>query len=147
MRVQQVEAYLRERRDEHLRQLMDFLRIPSVSALSEHRSDVRRAAEWLAAEMRRIGLNRVEMMETGGHPVVYAERLDNPGRPDRPDLRPLRRAARRPDGRSGPRRRSSPTIRDGKLYARGASDDKGQVFMHLKVDRGLLAAEGGCPST
>lgn len=144
MRVQQVEAYLRERRDEHLRQLMDFLRIPSVSALSEHRSDVRRAAEWLAAELRRIGLNRVEVMETGGHPVVYAERLDNPGGPtaliyghyDVQPVDPIELWTTPP---------FEPDIRDGKLYARGASDDKGQVFMHLKVIEALLAAEGRLP--
>jgi acetylornithine deacetylase/succinyl-diaminopimelate desuccinylase-like protein len=144
MRVQQVEAYLRERRDEHLRQLMDFLRIPSVSALSEHRSDVRRAAEWLAAELRRIGLNRVEVMETGGHPVVYAERLDNPGGPTaliygHYDVQPVDPEAL---WTTPP---FEPNIRNGRIYARGASDDKGQVFMHMRALKAHLATRGRLP--
>lgn len=144
MHVQRGEAYLTEHRDEHLQQLMDLLRIPSVSALSEHKDDVRRAAEWLAAELRRIGLSRVEVMETGGHPVVYAERLDNPGGPtaliyghyDVQPVDPLELWTTPP---------FEPDIREGKLYARGASDDKGQVFMHLKVIEALLAVEGKLP--
>ncbi len=144
MCVQRVEAYLKEHRDEHLEQLMELLRIPSVSALSEHRSDVRRAAEWLAAELRRIGLTRAEVMETGGHPVVYAERMDHPGGPtaliyghyDVQPVDPVELWTTPP---------FEPAIRDGKLYARGASDDKGQVFMHLKVIEALLAVEGRLP--
>jgi len=138
------EAYLTEHRDEHLQQLMDLLRIPSVSALSEHREDMRRTAEWLAAELRRIGLTRAEVMETGGHPLVYAERMDNPGGPtaliyghyDVQPVDPLELWTTPP---------FEPDIRDGKLYARGASDDKGQVFMHLKVFEALLAVEGRLP--
>ncbi|WP_374712324.1 dipeptidase [Symbiobacterium terraclitae] len=138
------DAYLKEHRDEHLRQLMDLLRIPSISALSEHKPDMRRTAEWLAAEMRRIGLTRVEIMETGGNPVVYAERADNPGGPtaliyghyDVQPVDPLDLWVTPP---------FEPEIRDGKLYARGASDDKGQVFMHLKVIEAMLAEEGRLP--
>lgn len=144
MHVHRGETYLNEHRDEHLQQLMELLRIPSISALSEHRADMRRAAEWLAAELRRIGLSRAEVMETGGHPLVYAERLDNPGGPtaliyghyDVQPVDPLDLWTTPP---------FEPEIRDGKLYARGASDDKGQVFMHLKVIEALLTVEGRLP--
>ena len=142
--MHQGDAYLTAHREEHLKQLMELLRIPSISALSEHKADVRRAAEWLAREMRRIGLHRVEVMETGGHPVVHAERMDCPGGPTaliygHYDVQPVDPV----DLWTTPP--FEPTIRDGKLYARGASDDKGQVFMHLKVIEALLAVEGRLP--
>lgn len=144
MRVPNGDQYLSEHRDEHLRQLIDFLSIPSISALSVHKEDVRRAARWLADEMNRIGLHGVQIMETGGHPVVYAERLENPNGPtaliyghyDVQPVDPLNLWTTPP---------FEPTIRDGKIYARGASDDKGQVFMHLKVLEALLAQEGRLP--
>lgn len=68
--VQAYKAYLQENRDLHLQQLSEFLKIPSVSSLSEHKEDVRRAAEWLKDELESIGLEHVQVMETNGHPVV-----------------------------------------------------------------------------
>lgn len=136
--------YFKAHRDEHLEQLMDLLRIPSVSALSAHKADMRRAAEWLQSELTRIGMTQVAIMETGGHPVVYAQRNDQPGGPtalvyghyDVQTVDPLELWETPP---------FSPTVRNGKLYARGASDDKGQVFMHLKVIEAILAENGALP--
>jgi len=138
------DSYFRKHREEHLAQLQEFLRIPSISALSAHRQDVRRAAEWLQAELKRIGMPRAELYETGGHPVVYAEWLeagDGPtaliyGHYDVQPVDPLNLWETPP---------FEPSIRDGKIYARGASDDKGQVFMHLKVLEALLQTEGRPP--
>ncbi|HLN61647.1 MAG TPA: dipeptidase [Symbiobacteriaceae bacterium] len=138
------DAYFKEHREEHLNQLMEFLRIPSISALSEHKPDMRKAAEWLAAEFKRIGMTRVEVMETGGHPAVFAERIDHPGKPvaliyghyDVQPVDPLNLWETPP---------FEPAIRDEKLYARGASDDKGQVFMHIKVLEAILKQEGKLP--
>lgn len=138
------DAHYRAHRAEHLDQLKEFLRIPSVSALPDHRSDLRRTAAWLQAECQRIGMNRPMIMETAGHPVVYAERIDHPGRPvaliyghyDVQPVDPLNLWESPP---------FEPTERDGKLYARGASDDKGQVFMHLKAIEAILKADGKLP--
>ncbi len=140
----QADAYFKEHREAHLEQLKEFLRIPSISALSAHKEDMRRAAQWLEQELKAIGMSRVEIMETGGHPAVYAERIDHPGKPvyliyghyDVQPVDPLDLWETPP---------FEPTIRDGKIYARGASDDKGQVFMHLKVLEAILKRDGKLP--
>lgn len=142
--MNKADAYFREHRESHLNQLKELLSIPSVSALSAHKPDMRRAAEWLAAELMRIGMTRVEIMETGGHPAVYAERIDQPSGPtaliyghyDVQPVDPLNLWTTPP---------FEPDIRENKLYARGASDDKGQVFMHLKVIEAILRLEGKLP--
>ncbi|HEY8346954.1 MAG TPA: dipeptidase [Symbiobacteriaceae bacterium] len=138
------DAYFRKHREEHLHQLSAFLRIPSISALAAHREDVRRAAQWLVDELRRIGMPRVELFETGGHPLVYAEWLEAEGAPtaliyghyDVQPVDPLDLWETPP---------FEPSIRDGKIYARGASDDKGQIFMHIKVLEALFQTEGRLP--
>ena len=128
----------------HVAQLKELVSIPSVSTLPEHRADMQRAAEWLADNLRSGGMDRVEVMPTGGHPVVYAEWLRAPGAPTvlvygHYDVQP-------PDPldewHSPP---FEPTIRDGDLYARGATDDKGQLFIHAKAVESLLDAEGALP--
>lgn len=125
-------------------QLHTLIRIPSVSTSPEHASDVKRAAEWLAGQMREIGLQQVEVMPTGGHPVVYGEWL---GAGDAPtvlvyghyDVQP----AHIEDGWDTPP--FEPVERDGKIYARGSSDDKGQLFIHFKAVEAVLASEGKLP--
>ncbi|MBC8099779.1 MAG: dipeptidase, partial [Armatimonadetes bacterium] len=126
-------------------ELYDLLRIPSISTLPEHAGDVRRAADWLAAEMRRIGFTTVEVHSTPGHPIVYGEWLDAGA--DAPtvlvyghyDVQPAVLA----DGwTSEP---FEPVERDGKVYARGSTDDKGQVYVHLKAFEALMTAEGKLP--
>ncbi len=122
-----------------LQQLTDLLRIPSVSALPVHADDCRRAAEWLRDDLTRLGCPTVEIIEGKGHPVVWAEGPEVPGRPTlliygHYDVQP-------PDPLdewvSPP---FEPTIRDDKLYARGAADDKGQLFCLLKAYESTLDA-------
>jgi acetylornithine deacetylase/succinyl-diaminopimelate desuccinylase-like protein len=136
--------YLAGERPRHLEELCDWLRIPSISTLPEHAPDMARAAEWAADQMRAVGLEQVAVMPTGGHPVVYGEWLHAPGRPtllvyghyDVQPADPLELWDTPP---------FSPTIRDGCLYARGASDDKGQIFMHLKAVEALSRLDGKPP--
>ena len=127
-----------------LQELSDFLSIPSVSTLPAHADDCRRAAEWLRAELTRLGCPVVTLIEGPGHPVVWAEGPVVPGRPtlliyghydvQPPD--PLEEWDTPP---------FDPTIRDGKLFARGAADDKGQVFCLLKAYEAVLDADGRPP--
>ncbi len=123
-----------------LQELTDFLSIPSVSTLPAHAEDCRRAAEWLRAELTRLGCPVVNLVEGDGHPVVWAESPAVPGRPtlliyghydvQPPD--PLEEWDTPP---------FDPTIRDGRVYARGAADDKGQVFCLLKAYEAVLDSE------
>ena len=139
-----LDAYFAQHRDTHLQELNDFLRIPSISSLSEHKQDMQVAASWLAAAMKRINLENISIDETGGHPVVYADWLHAPGKPtilfyghyDVQPVDPLNLWETPP---------FEPTVRDNKLFARGASDDKGQVFMHLKAIEALFALDGTLP--
>ena len=127
-----------------LQELSDFLSIPSVSTLSAHEADTRRAAEWVRTELTRLGCPIVDLIEGAGHPVVWAEGPVVPGRPTlliygHYDVQP-------PDPleewESPP---FVPTVRDGKLYARGATDDKGQVFCLLKAYESVLGEDGRPP--
>ncbi len=125
-------------------ELFAFLRIPSVSARSEHDGDTRRTAEWFAEHARAIGLT-TEVMETGGHPAVVAEWRGAPagaptvliyGHYDVQPAEPLELWTSPP---------FEPTIRDGRIYARGSVDDKGQLFLHLKAIEAHLATRGALP--
>ena len=134
--------YARQHKSRFLEELKDLLRIPSVSTLPEHKADVRRAAEWLAAELTRIGMEHVEVIDTPGHPLVYADWLHAEGQPTclaygHYDVQP---ADPLDEWKTPP---FEPTERDGNLYARGAVDDKGQMYMHIKALESLLAASGG----
>ncbi|MBX6378679.1 MAG: dipeptidase, partial [Clostridia bacterium] len=125
-------------------ELASFLRIPSVSALPAHAEDVRRAAEWVAAALREAGLERVAVLPTAGHPVVCGEWMHAEGAPtalvyghyDVQPVDPLDEWETPP---------FEPSFRGGRVYARGASDDKGQVFAHIKAVQGLLALQGRLP--
>jgi acetylornithine deacetylase/succinyl-diaminopimelate desuccinylase-like protein len=129
-----------------LNQLFDLVRIPSISTLSERAADVKRAADWLVADMKRIGLQNSESISTAGHPIVYGDWM-NAGK-DAPtvlvyghyDVQPAEMA----DGwTSDP---FEPIVReDGYMYARGSIDDKGQIFAHLKAVESLLTSEGKLP--
>ena len=125
-------------------ELFDFLRIPSVSARSEHTADVARAAEWVATSMRAAGLT-AEVCPTAGHPIVVGEwRGAAPGRPtvlvyghyDVQPAEPLELWESPP---------FEPTLRDGNIYARGSVDDKGQLFLHLKALEAHLKVRGELP--
>lgn len=124
-------------------ELFDFLRIPSVSTRPEHQADIERAAEWVAASLRTIGLT-AEILPTEGHPVVLAEWREAPGAPTvliygHYDVQP----ADPLEGWETPP--FEPAVRDGRIYARGATDDKGQVFLHLKALEAHLRTRGRLP--
>lgn len=119
-------------RDELLGELNEFLRIPSVSTLSVHNDDCRAAANWVAAELRRLGCEGVELVGSETHPVVWGRGPDVPGAPTlliygHYDVQPPDPLA---EWTTPP---FEPTVRDGKLFARGSADDKGQVFCLLKA--------------
>ena len=135
-------SYARENQQRFLNELKDLLRIPSVSTLPEHKDDVRRAAEFIAAEMRRVGLEHVEVIETQGHPLLYGDWLHASGKPTvlcygHYDVQPVEPLD---EWKSPP---FEPTERDNNLYARGAVDDKGQMYMHIKAVEALMQANGG----
>ena len=127
-----------------LDELKNLLRIPSVSTLPEHAADCRRTAEALAAELKRIGMEHVRLIETKGHPLVYADWLHAAGKPTvlmygHYDVQP---ADPLDEWHTPP---FEPTERNGNLYARGAVDDKGQMYMHVKALESLLTADGKLP--
>lgn len=142
--LQTLDAYFSKNREKHLEELFEFLRIPSISSLSEHKQDMQTAAQWLADKLQQLNIENVSIDQTAGHPVVYGEWLHAEGKPtilfyghyDVQPVDPLHLWESEP---------FNPVIRDNKLFARGASDDKGQVFMHLKMIEALFATEGTLP--
>ena len=141
---QQVVDYVNVNRARFVEELKAFLAIPSVSALPAHAADVRRCADWTAGEMARIGLENVRLLETAGNPVVYGDWLHAPGKPtvlyyghyDVQPADPLDLWTTPP---------FEATVRGNEIYARGAADDKGQVFMHFKAVEAYLAQGGTLP--
>lgn len=138
------DRYFQEHRGRHLEELQAFLRIPSVSALPAHKDDVRRAAEWAAANLRAMGVPTVEILETDGHPSVYGEWIVDPAKPTyliygHVDVQPVD-----PEHlwESPP---FEPVVRDDRLYARGAADDKGNAFVPMKAIEALAQVDGGPP--
>ena len=125
-------AYLEQHQDQFVDDLKAVLRIPSVSAQPQHKDDCMRCARHLEEHLKSLGMQKVQVFPTAGHPVVYAEWLGAPGKPtalvyghyDVQPPEPLELWQTKP---------FEPVVRDGKLFARGAVDDKGQVYMHLKA--------------
>ncbi|MBN8862528.1 MAG: dipeptidase [Sphingobacteriales bacterium] len=124
--------YLEKNKDRFLKEMMDLLRIPSVSAKSEHKNDMLTCAEAVKKSLLAAGCDKAEVMATAGHPVVYGEKIADPSKPTvlvygHYDVQP-------PEPlelwHSGP---FDPVIKDGKVFARGSADDKGQFFMHVKA--------------
>src|SRR5579859_4127420 len=139
-----LDAYCAANEQRHVDELIEFLRIPSISADPDHAADVRRNAEYLAAAARTVGFSPVELIETAGHPAVYAERLVDPALPTaliygHHDVQPVDPLD---EWRTSP---FEPEVRDGNVYGRGAVDDKGQVWMHLKAVESVLAVRGELP--
>jgi acetylornithine deacetylase/succinyl-diaminopimelate desuccinylase-like protein len=140
----ELEAHLVATREGRYDSYRDLLRIPSISALPEHAADCRRAAEWLVEAMSRAGLEHGEAVETGGHPVVYADWLHAPGAPtvlvyghyDVQPVDPLDLWTSPP---------FEPVIVGDRLLARGAADDKGHIHAHLVAAEALLATRGRLP--
>jgi len=134
--------YARQNQKRFLSELKDLLRIPSISTLDEHKGDVRKAADFVATELRRIGLQNVEVIPTKGHPLIYADWLNAPGKPTvlcyaHYDVQP-------PDPLdewiSPP---FEPAERKNNIYARGAVDDKGQLWMEVKAIEALMRGHNG----
>ncbi len=136
--------YARANRERFLAELNELIAIPSISADPQSRGDVRRCAEVLVERMRGIGLERAEVLETDGNPIAYGEWLGAPGKPtvliyghyDVQPVDPLELWDSPP---------FAGTVRDGKLYGRGAVDDKGQVLMHLAAIESHLRVRGALP--
>lgn len=138
-------TWAREHGDEFREQLFEMLRIPSLSGDPAFATDVRRMAEWLAAHMQDLGLDKVTVMETAGHPVVYGEWMGAGA--DRPTLLVYGHydvvpAAMEDGWDTDP---FEPVVKDGKVYARGATDDKGQLFIHVKALEAFLKTSGAAP--
>jgi len=136
--------YYQQHHDSYLEGLKTFLRIPSISTLSEHKPDIRRAADFVRGELEKAGLQKVELIEGAGNPLVYAEWLGAPGKPTilfygHYDVQP-------PDPldewKSPP---FEPDIRNNNIYARGSADDKGQTYILIKAVEGLLKQHGRLP--
>ncbi|MFT8390885.1 MAG: dipeptidase [Sporolactobacillus sp.] len=140
----QIKDYLLQNRERYLSEMTAFLSIPSISSDSRHRDDCRHAAEWLADNLKNGGLKHIAIMETAGHPVVYADYLDDPAKPtvlcyghyDVQPVDPLDKWTTDP---------FHPLIRDNIIYGRGTSDDKGQVFMLAKMAETILAVKHTLP--
>ncbi|MCA9670140.1 MAG: dipeptidase [Myxococcales bacterium] len=136
--------YFAAQRDRHVAELCTFLSIPSVSTRSEHKGDVARAATWVASSLERAGLEDVVINPTKGHPCVTGHTPHVAGAPTvlvygHYDVQP-------PEPLELWKSPAfAPEIRQGRIYARGAADDKGQVFLHLKVLEAYKAVRGGCP--
>jgi acetylornithine deacetylase/succinyl-diaminopimelate desuccinylase-like protein len=127
-----------------LRELTEFLAIPSISALPDHAADCRRAAEWLVNDLRRLGCPVVDLLEGNGHPIVWAEGPVVPGAPTlliygHYDVQPVDPVE---EWHTPP---FEATVRDGKLYARGTADDKGQVFCLLRAYEAIRDSDGQPP--
>jgi acetylornithine deacetylase/succinyl-diaminopimelate desuccinylase-like protein len=144
IRIAQPLTYVQHYRWRFFRELCDFVRFPSVSAQPQHAGDVRRCAEWLAGHLRKIGMQRAQVIATPRHPLVYAEWLGAPGKPTlliygHYDVQPVDPLSA---WRSPP---FEPTLRGGALYGRGASDDKGPLFAHVKALEAYLSTTGRLP--
>jgi acetylornithine deacetylase/succinyl-diaminopimelate desuccinylase-like protein len=136
--------YARENKQRFLAELKNLLRIPSISTLAAHKPDVQKAADFVATELRRIGMQNVEVIPTKGHPLIYADWLNAPGKPtalcyahyDVQPAEPLNEWISPP---------FEPTERNNNIYARGAVDDKGQLWMEIKAVESLMRGHKGNP--
>jgi acetylornithine deacetylase/succinyl-diaminopimelate desuccinylase-like protein len=142
--MQQIDAFLERTADERMADYIDFLKIPSIGTLSEHDDDTRRAAQFVADHLAAIGFEHVDVSPTGGHPMIYADWLHADGAPtallychyDVQPVDPLDLWKRPP---------FDPVVENGRIYARGASDDKGNLHLQLWALRAWLETHGRLP--
>ena len=142
--MKQTIDFLEKHYDRHERELIDILKIPSISSDPEHKADMRQMADLLKREMRSIGMDNAAIMETTGHPVVYSEWLNAPGKQtllvyghyDVQPVDPVELWASPP---------FEPVIKGDRIFARGSADDKGQIYMHLKAIEAWLSTKGKLP--
>jgi len=136
--MEKVKQYIEDNKERFMEELFEAIRIPSVSSLSEHKGDMIKMAEHFKSSLLKAGVDKAEVMPTAGNPVVYAEKIIDPSLPTvlvyaHYDVMPVDPI----DLWDSPP--FEPEIRDGKIYARGADDDKGQGFMHFKAFEALVA--------
>jgi len=143
--LENVIDYIRAHKGQHLDDLFEILKIPSISTDSQHQPDIQLAAQWMRNELERIGMENAQVIETDGNPVVYADWLHAGesrttiliyGHYDVQPVDPEDKWITKP---------FEPTIRDGKIFARGAADDKGQAMIHVKALESILSVEGKLP--
>jgi acetylornithine deacetylase/succinyl-diaminopimelate desuccinylase-like protein len=142
--MNQVIRFVEDNHKHTLAELKELLAIPSISTHAEHKADMQRCAEWLRRHLDGLGMERAEILTNEGHPAVYGEWLGAPGRPtlllyghyDVQPVDPVELWTSPP---------FEATVRDGKLYGRGAADDKGQFFIHLKAVEAYLRTDGRLP--
>jgi acetylornithine deacetylase/succinyl-diaminopimelate desuccinylase-like protein len=140
----EIDSFLDRTRDERLADYLDFLRIPSIGTLHAHDADTRAAADFLVERLRNMGFENVEASPTGGHPIVYADWLHAPGAPtvlvythyDVQPVDPLDLWLRPP---------FDPVVENGRVFARGAADDKSHAHLHLWAARAWLETQGLLP--
>ena len=142
--MDRVIAFIDAQRERFVDELVQWVRIPSVSSDSAHVGDVRRSADHLASELRRLGAVRVEVWPTAGHPAVFAEWAPVPGKATllvygHHDVQPVDPLG---EWTSPP---FEPSVRDGRLWGRGVVDDKGQVYIHVKAVESFLRGAGSLP--
>jgi acetylornithine deacetylase/succinyl-diaminopimelate desuccinylase-like protein len=135
--MSQVNQYIQANQDRFLSELFDLLRIPSVSADSKHKQDVRKAAEYVVQKLKDAGADLVELCETKGHPIVFGEKIIDKTKPTvlvygHYDVQP----ADPLNLWDSPA--FEPVVKDGKIYARGSCDDKGQFYMHIKAFEAMM---------
>jgi len=141
---QRLTSYFAENRSRHLEELKQYIRFPSISALSAHKGDMLSCAEWLANSLREAGMENVEILPTQGHPVVYGDYLHAEGKPtilvyghyDVQPAEPFELWDTPP---------FEPTVKGDKLFARGSTDNKGQLFIHVKAVESWLRTYGSLP--
>ena len=142
--MEKVLPFIEANKERYLKELTEFLAIPSVSSQKEHDGDMGKCAQWVAGQMKTIGMENVQIMPTGGHPLVYCDWIHAASRPtvlfyghyDVQPVDPLNLWTSPP---------FQATIRGENLYARGSADDKGQVFIHLKAIEAFMKQEGSIP--
>ena len=136
--MKELAIYFNENKERFLNELLELLKIPSVSADPDHKEDVLAAAEWIAEDLKKIGAEHIEIVPTKGHPIVYADKIIDPNLPtiivyghyDVQPADPIELWDSPP---------FEPVIKDDKIFARGACDDKGQMFMHMKAVECMIA--------
>ena len=129
--MDKVVSFIEEGRERFIGELKEFLKIPSISTLSDHKKDMYTAANFVLQKLKDAGISEARLIETEGHPLVHGEWNGAPGKPtvliyghyDVQPVDPLNLWDSPP---------FEPVVKDGKIYARGATDDKGQMFMHIK---------------
>ena len=142
--MKEVINYIENNRGRYVDELKEFLRIPSISTLAENKADMQTAAQFVADKLKDAGLNKIEIFQTEGHPLIYGEWLGTPGKPtvliyghyDVQPVDPIDLWSSQP---------FEPTIVGDNIFARGATDDKGQMYMHIKSVEAYFKTHGSLP--